>query len=133
MAVRRFGVSLEEGLLESLDTYVREKHFSNRSQAIRHLVKSHLIEKKWEADQQVAGVIVMAYDHHKRDIMTKSTNIQHEFHDVVLATQHFHLNHDYCLETISVKGKASRLMALSDRLISLKGIKDGKLVMSGAD
>jgi CopG family nickel-responsive transcriptional regulator len=133
MAVRRFGVSLEEGLLESLDKYVREKHFSNRSQAIRHLVKNHLIEKKWEADQQVAGVIVMAYDHHKRDIMTKSTNIQHEFHDVVLATQHFHLNHDYCLETISVKGKASRLMALSDRLISLKGIKDGKLVMSGAD
>jgi len=133
MAVKRFGVSLEEDLLTSLDKFVRDKQFSNRSQAIRFLIKNHLIEKKWESDAEVAGVIVLAYDHHKRDLQNKSTDIQHEYHDVVLATQHFHLSHDYCLETISLKGKASRLMALSDRLISLKGIKDGKLVMSGAD
>ncbi len=133
MSVKRFGVSLEEDVLNSLDKFVRDRHFSNRSQAIGHLVKTHLIEKKWESDQLVAGVIVVAYDHHKRDILSKSTDIQHEYHNVILATQHFHLRHDFCLETIAVKGKASRLIALSDRLIGMKGIKDGKLVMSGAD
>lgn len=133
MGVKRFGVSLEEDLLRSLDKFVSQKHFSNRSQAIRYLIKNHLIEKKWESDQIVAGVIVIAYDHHKRDITTNATEIQHHYHDVILATQHFHLNHDFCLETIAVKGKASRLIALSDRLIGMKGIKDGKLVMSGVD
>lgn len=38
MALKRFGVSLEDDLLESLDQYVLENGFSNRSQAIRFLI-----------------------------------------------------------------------------------------------
>lgn len=133
MSVTRFGVSLEEGLLKALDGFVREKNFPNRSQAIRHLIEKNLVEKKWESNSVVAGVIVMAYDHHKRDITTKSNDVQHDYHDVILASQHFHLSHDYCLEIIAVKGEANRLTELSERLTSIKGIKDGQLVMSHAD
>ncbi|NTW49428.1 MAG: nickel-responsive transcriptional regulator NikR [Chlorobiales bacterium] len=133
MSITRFGVSLEESLLKALDGFVREKNFPNRSQAIRHLIEKNLVEKKWESNSVVAGVIVMAYDHHKRDITTKSNDVQHDYHDVILASQHFHLSHDYCLEIIAVKGEANRLIELSDRLTSIKGIKDGQLVMSHAD
>ncbi|MFW6101540.1 MAG: CopG family ribbon-helix-helix protein, partial [Bacteroidota bacterium] len=59
-----------------------------------------------------------------------STSIQHQFHQQVLSVQHIHLNHDNCLETIAVKGKASDLVDLADKLIGMKGIKHGKLVMS---
>ena len=38
MALKRFGVSLEDDLLESLDQYVLENGFSNRSQAIPFLI-----------------------------------------------------------------------------------------------
>lgn len=132
MKVKRFGVSLEEDLLESLDNLVDEQKFPNRSQAIRFLIKKNIVEEKWQENEEVAGAIVLVYDHHKKDLQKHSTDIQHDFHDLILAVQHVHLDHDNCLETIAVKGKAQRLVYLSNKLIALKGIKHGKLVMSTA-
>jgi len=130
MSVSRFGVSLEEDLLQALDSFVKDNNYPNRSQAIRSLIEKNLVEKKWQCNNIVAGAIVMLYDHHKGDITTKSNDIQHNYFDVILSTQHFHLNHDNCLEIIAVKGQANRLTELSDKLISIKGIIHGKLVMS---
>lgn len=133
MAVSRFGVSLEKEMLEMLDRFVNENKFANRSQAIRHLIAKNAVEKKWQSNKVVAGAIILVYDHHKRDLLMKLTDIQHDFHDVILSAQHFHLDHDNCLEIVAVKGKASRLTELSDKLIAIKGIQHGKLVMSKAD
>jgi len=130
MPLARFGVSLDEEILKALDSFVVENIFPNRSQAIRHLIEKNLVEKKWYCNQIVAGAVVMLYDHHKGDVMTKSNDIQHEYYDVILSSLHFHLNHDNCLEIVAVKGKANRLTELSDKLIGIKGIIHGKLVMS---
>jgi CopG family nickel-responsive transcriptional regulator len=130
MALVRFGVSLDEDILKALDGFVIENSLPNRSQAIRHLVERNLVEKKWKCNQIVAGAIVLLYDHHKGDIITKSNDIQHEYYDVILSSQHFHLNHDNCLEIIAVKGTAKKLTELSDKLIGMKKIIHGKLVMS---
>jgi len=132
MKVKRFGVSLEENLLEALDTLVYKHQFPSRSQAIRFLIKKNLVEEKWEGNEEVAGAIVLVYDHHKRELSNKSINIQHEYYDLILSVQHVHLDNDNCLETIAVKGKAKKLITLADKLVSLKGIKHGKLVMSAA-
>jgi CopG family transcriptional regulator, nickel-responsive regulator len=133
MSLARFGVSLEKDLLTALDDFVIENSMPNRSQAIRHLVEKNLVEKKWLCNQIVAGAIVMVYDHHKGDVTKKSNDIQHEYFDVILSSQHFHLSHDNCLEIIAVKGTANRLTELSDKLIGIKGIIHGKLVMSRAE
>jgi CopG family transcriptional regulator, nickel-responsive regulator len=133
MSVTRFGVSLEEELLEALDSFVKSNNFPNRSQAIRQLIEKNLVEKKWQCNNIVAGAIVLVYDHHKGDITTKSNDIQHEYFDVILSAQHFHLSHEICLEIIAVKGQANRLTELSDKLIGLKSIIHGKLVMSKAE
>jgi CopG family transcriptional regulator, nickel-responsive regulator len=133
MALARFGVSLDEDLLKALDGFVIENNLPNRSQAIRHLVEKNLVEKKWQCNQIVAGAVVLLYDHHKGDITTKSNDIQHEYYDVILSAQHFHLNHDNCLEIIAVKGTSKRLTELSDKLIGMKNIIHGKLVMSRTD
>ena len=130
MEIKRFGVSLEKDVLEILDNYVAERKFPNRSQAIRHLIRSLHVDHEWEGNREVAGAIVLVYDHHKRELQTKSTTIQHDFHDLILSVQHVHLDHDSCLETIAVKGKANDLIQLADQLIAIKGIKHGKLVMS---
>lgn len=132
MTLKRFGVSLEENLLAELDQIVEKQKFPNRSQAIRYLVSKEKVSEKWKGDEQVAGAIVIVYDHHKKDLQTKSTDIQHEFHDLILSVQHVHLDHNNCLETIAVKGKSSQLKFLSNQLIALKGIKHGRLVMSAA-
>jgi CopG family nickel-responsive transcriptional regulator len=75
----------------------------------------------------------MIYNHHKKEILSKSNEIQHNYYDAILSTQHFHLTHDICLEIIAVKGKAKILTELSNKLIGIKGIKHGKLIMSKAD
>ena len=133
MKVRRFGVSLEEDLLDKLDRLVEKHSFPNRSQAIRYLIRDALVEDSWQADSDVAGVIVLIYDHHKRNVVNHLLKIQHDYTSLILSSQHAHLDHDNCLETIVLKGNASKIQELSDRLIAIKGIKHGKLVISGSE
>ena len=133
MPVSRFSVSLEKELLEELDRYVENNRFSNRSQALRHLIEKNIVEEKWLCNNIVAGAIILIYDHHKKDIDSRSNDIQHDYYDVILSSQHHHLSHEICLEIVAVRGEASRLTELSDKLISMKGLIHGKLVMSKTD
>ena len=131
--VKRFGISLEEELLGELDGLVRKHKFPNRSQAVRFLIRNSVIQEKWKDNDDVAGCVVLVYVHHKRELLSKLISSQHSFQDLVLSVQHVHLDHHNCLEMIAVKGKAMRLRGLADKLIALKGIKHGKLVMSGIE
>jgi CopG family transcriptional regulator, nickel-responsive regulator len=133
MSVIRFGVSLEQDILETLDSYIIDNNISNRSQAIRHLINNNMVEKKWQCNHIVAGSIIIVYDHHKNDIVKNLNDRQHDSHHLILSSQHFHLDNDKCMEIIAVKGKSVELTELADNLISLKGIIHGKLTMSRAD
>lgn len=131
MSVVRFGVSLEQNLLEALDEFVTKNKFSNRSQAIRQLIAKNVVIKKWECNNIVAGSITLTYNHHKRDVLLQQLNdIQHEFYESILSSMHIHLDNDNCMEIVAVKGKAVTLTELADRLIAVKGISHGKLTMS---
>ncbi|HEX2395291.1 MAG TPA: nickel-responsive transcriptional regulator NikR [Bacteroidales bacterium] len=132
MSVVRFGVSLERETMDELDNYVEANNFPNRSQALRSLIEKYAVEQKWQCDNEVAGAIVIVYDHHKRNIDQEINEVQHDKHHLILSTQHVHLNHETCLESIVVKGKASELTSLADRIISVKGIHHGKLIMTRA-
>ena len=131
--VKRFGVSLEEDLLQELDNLVKEHGFPNRSQAIRFLIRKNIVQEKWRQNKEVAGCVVLVYDHHKRDLLSKSVSLEHMYDDLVLSTQHVHLDDHNCLEIVALKGMAMRLKELADKLIALKGIKHGQLIMSGVD
>lgn len=130
MTVSRFGVSLEEELLTALDQYVNENNFSNRSQAIRHLIQKNLVEQKWKCDNLVAGAVILVYNGQKPEIRTLSAELQFQYRDVVLGIQQFTLSEQNCMEIIAVKGASRRLTELSDKLIGIKGIQHGKLIMS---
>jgi CopG family transcriptional regulator, nickel-responsive regulator len=130
MSVSRFGVSLEEELLTALDQYVAGNNFSNRSQAIRYLIEKNLVEQKWKCDNLVAGVVVLVFNCHKPEIRTLSAELQLQYRDVVIGVQQFSLSEQNCMEIIAVKGTSRRLTELSDKLISIKGIQHGKLIMS---
>jgi len=131
--MKRFGVSLEDNLLKELDALAKRHRLPNRSQAIRSLIRKNLVQDKWKGNEEVSGCIVLIYDHHKREILNKSIDLQHRYQHLVLSAQHVHLDHHNCLETIALKGKAAQLRELADRLIALKGVKHGELVMSIID
>ncbi|NQU88639.1 MAG: nickel-responsive transcriptional regulator NikR [Mariniphaga sp.] len=132
MSVTRFGVSLEEDLLIALDNYARDNRFANRSQAIRHLIEKNLTEEKWKCDNIVAGAVTLVYSNQKKDIQSKISEIHNKYRKEILSTQCFHLNETNCLEIIAVNGPSRMLTEISEKLISIKGIQHGKLVMSKA-
>jgi CopG family transcriptional regulator, nickel-responsive regulator len=132
MTVSRFGVSLDEELLKALDSYVSDNGFSNRSQAIRHLIEKNMVEEKWKCDNIVAGAVVLVFDQTKTEVLKKSSAIQADYKNHILSTQGFYLNDINYMEIIAVKGPSRILTEISDKLISIRGIQHGKLVMSKA-
>jgi len=123
---------LDEELLKALDEFVADNQFANRSQAIRHLIEKNLTEEKWKCDNIVAGAVVLVFNNQKREILKKSSEIQFEYNDVILSVQGFYLNEINYLEIIAVKGPSKRLTEVSEKLIGIKGIEHGKLVMTKA-
>jgi len=126
----RFGVSLDKALLDRFDRYIRERNYSNRSEAFRDLIRQELIKKEWREGEDVAGAITLIYDHHRKDLLNKITDLQHDFQKVIISTQHIHLDHDNCLEIVAVRGKPEEVIRLADMLKSIKGVKHGTLSMS---
>ena len=123
----RFGVSLEKELLEKFDKLSREKQYPNRSEAIRDLIREELVKREWVEGKEVAGAITLVFDHHKRELMNTLTDIQHDFHTLIISSQHIHLDHDNCLEIIVVRGKPKEVRELADKLRATKGVKYGSL------
>jgi CopG family nickel-responsive transcriptional regulator len=128
--LKRFSISLEENLLEIFDNHIRARSYTNRSEAIRDLIRKAFVKKEWQADKEVMGVISLEYDHHQHKLQDKVTEVQHGYHHHIVSTTHVHMDHDNCLEVIIVRGKAKEIQELSDKLVALRGIRDGHLAMS---
>ena len=126
----RFGISLPKDLLDKFDKLIKGKNYSNRSEAFRDIIRQELVRKEWSGSSEVVGAITLVYDHHKRELVNRLTDIQHDFQGTIISTQHIHLDHDNCLEIIAVKGSPKEAQRLADSLKSVKGVKHGTLSMS---
>ena len=127
----RFGISLDDKLLSSFDQLIDQKGYMNRSEAIRDLIRSSLVESKWEAgDEETVGTVTLIYNHHVRDLSDKLTEHQHSHHDRIISALHVHLDAHNCLEVLVVRGPARDVKKIADELIGVKGVKHGKLVMT---
>lgn len=128
----RFGVSLDHHLLDGFDRHIERRKYTNRSEALRDLIRDQLVSQEWtgEADKESVATITFVYDHHVRDLSGKLTHIQHDFQGHILAGMHVHLDHNHCLEVLVVKGKGSQIRTVADALVSVKGVKHGKLTMT---
>ena len=127
----RFGISIDETLLEKFDELIDGKGYKNRSEAIRDLIRNALVEDEWGNDEsETVGTVTIVYDHHTRDLGDKLTEHQHSHHDSIISAMHVHLDHHHCLEVVVVRGAARDVKRLADELIGTKGVKHGKLVTS---
>ena len=126
----RFSVSLEEALLAKFDKDIKKDNYPTRSKAIKDLIREKLVKKEWVKGKNIMGAIILVYDHHKRELANKLTDIQHDFHDAVISSQHVHLDHDNCLEVVIVKGKPKEVEELTRKLKTTKGIKYCSLNMA---
>lgn len=133
-STKRFGVSISSKLLEKFDEKIEEKMYTNRSEAIRDLIRDFLVEEKWKKpDEEIIGSLTLIYDHDVSGIPDKLTDLQHCSGANVLSSMHLHLDKHNCMELIAIRGKAKEVKETSDRLISRKGVKHGKLILTSVD
>jgi len=127
----RIGVAIDADLLARFDRFISRQGYTNRSEAFRDLIRDRLVTAAVESPECLAvGTVTLIYDHHSRLLPEKLMDIQHEYHDVIIATTHAHLDHDTCLEVIVVKGTSRKIQQVADRLIGAKGVQHGRLVMT---
>ena len=126
----RLSFSIEEDLMRKMSRLMKRGHFNNRSEFIRDLIRSRLVELEWEKDAEAIGTITLVYDHDTRRLSDKLTRLQHKHHNAVLATTHVHLDNHLCAEMIMVKGRAHVIQNLSELLGQQKGVLHASLSMS---
>ena len=130
-ALSRIGIAIDSDLLERFDRSIERSGYTNRSEAFRDMVRDRLVAEQTAApDATVVGTVTLIYDHHAHGVGEKLTELQHEHHDLVVSTSHAHLDHDSCLEVLIVHGRSIEVEKFADRLIGLKGVQHGRLVMS---
>ncbi|HEY8465134.1 MAG TPA: nickel-responsive transcriptional regulator NikR [Bacillota bacterium] len=129
--LQRFGVSVETTLLKQFDRVIEAKGYTNRSEAIRDLMRDFLIGEEWRSGSGTAvGTITLVYNHQQRELTDKLTDLQHHFHEQIISVLHVHLDAHNCLEVLVVKGEKPAIQMIADRLVSTKGVKHCKLVMT---
>ena len=126
----RFGVSLDHDLLADFDRLIERRHYTNRSEAIRDLIRDNLVGQHWHENKEDVPSIPFVSDHHVQGLAGKLTHIQDDFQGHILAGMHVHLDHDHCLEVLVARGKGAAIRKVADALLSVKGVKHGKLTMT---
>jgi CopG family nickel-responsive transcriptional regulator len=127
----RFGVSIDKSLLEKFDELIRNRSYTNRSEAFRDMIRRELVESEWEFTDEIAGALTIIYNHHKRELLNKITGVQHKFQEVIISSTHIHLDHDNCMEVIALLGNPDKVKKLADSLKAIKGVKYGVLSVAG--
>ena len=131
--ITRFGVSIEPDLLNKFDKIIKKKSYTNRSEAIRDLIRKNIIiEGSSDPDAEGLGTLTMIYDHHASPLMNRLLELQHDHHHEILTTTHIHVDYDNCLEVLVLKGKTGEIKKLADSIKALKGIKHGELVLTNS-
>jgi CopG family nickel-responsive transcriptional regulator len=132
--VQRIGISLETDLLEKFDELIDNQGYQNRSEAVRDLIRGRLAEQQLSDPkaEAVAGVFVV-YDHHHPQVTQKLTKLQHNELLKTISSMHIHLGHHDCLEVILLKGNIKEIRKLAESIVSLKGVKLGKVNFVATD
>jgi CopG family nickel-responsive transcriptional regulator len=126
--VERICITIPKELVDFIDKKV-EQSYASRSEFIRDLVREAIVEDEWEDENnELIGVLVIIYDHHKRELTQKLLDIQHNHYINILCTTHIHIDHNNCLETIMIKGPSQTIVETVNIIAGLNGVKFAKLV-----
>jgi len=133
--MERFTISLDERLASEFDRLIKERGYLNRSEAVRDMLRSKLDALRLQEKQAPFCVATLSYvyNHHERDLAERLTELQHQHHDLVVASTHVHLDHENCLETVMLRGKTEVVRRFADALIAERGVRHGQVNLVPVD
>jgi len=132
--LQRIGISVDDRLLREFDKAIAKKGYTNRSEAVRDLIRRSLEADRLAEPETIAtAAVFVVYDHHQSQLAQKLIKLQHSQLLTAISSMHIHLGHHDCLEVIILKGRVSEITKLGDSIISLKGVKLGKVNLIASD
>lgn len=127
----RFGVSIENNLLGRFDSFIQQKGYINRSEALRDLIREALVSgEESKPDSEAVGTLTFIYSHDTREISDRLNELQHSYYNSIISATHIHLDKHMCMEVLLLRGKTASIKEISDRILAVKDIKFGKLVVT---
>ena len=125
--MERITISLDESLAEEFDALIHQRGYENRSEAIRDILREYIVAKRVSESRALNCVasVSFIYNHHERELAKRVNDLQHEHHDLTIASMHAHLDHDHCIETVLLRGKTGDVQACADKLLAERGIRHG--------
>ena len=126
----RVSLSLDDDLLKRLDAALVEDGFPTRSEAVKQQVSEYLDRRGAKGKGGVTGVVMLVFDHHRRNLVNRLLRVQHDFEQLIVASQHVHLDHARCMEVIAVRGASTKVKQLERQLRGIKGLHVGLHLMT---
>jgi CopG family nickel-responsive transcriptional regulator len=126
--VERIGVSLERKLLSGFDKLIAKQAYPSRSEAIRDLIRQRLSsERLSDPSAKAVAAVFVIYDHHSTKLMQDLVGMQHSHLLQTICSMHVHLDAHDCMEIIVLKGQVGEINKTGENILSLKGVKLGKV------
>lgn len=127
--MERFTISLDDELARDFDQWIARRGYGNRSEAIRDVLRAHLGEarEQRDADGPCVANLSYVYNHHERELSERLARLQHDHHELHMATTHVHLDHEQCIETVMLRGPASAVRRFADTIMAERGVHHGQL------
>lgn len=127
--MERITISLEEDLAQAFDRLIEQRGYKNRSEAVRDVLRAHLEQavQTGKEGQHCVANLSYVYNHHERELAERLTVLQHNHHDLTVATTHAHLDHDNCLESVILRGPSAEVQAFADAMMAERGVRHGAL------
>jgi CopG family nickel-responsive transcriptional regulator len=132
--IERIGVSLEKDLLSTFDGLIAKRGYPSRSEAIRDLIRQQISDERLANPKaEAVAAVFLVYTHHSTKLMAMLTDLQHSHLLQTISSMHIHLDEHNCLEVIVLRGQVSEINRTAENLISLKGVKLGRISLLATD
>lgn len=125
----RFTISLDDKLAHDFDAWIAQRAYANRSEAVRDLLRSELERSAQRAHEAAECVASLSYVYRRgeMDVTRRLTSLQHDHHDLLVSSTMVPLDHEYRLETLTLRGATAQVRQFADLLCAQRGVRHGKL------
>lgn len=131
--MQRITISLEKGLADALETFLRARGYQSRSEGVRDLVRDAMAAQNEEdfSHSHCVATLSYIYDHRVRALASRLSDLQHAHHDLITSTTLVHLDHKSSLESLMLKGRSKNVLAFVNTMRAQRGVRSSVLNLVG--
>ena len=127
--MQRITISIDDDLAARLDQHMDARGYTNRSEAMRDLVRDGLARDATlgTAATHCVACLSFVFDIETRDLPNRLMRAQHDNHDLSIATSYVPLDHTLALGISILRGPIGAVQDFSNGLLTQRGVSHGAL------